>query len=405
MIRTLSILLIIVLPLMVFSQNEAKTNENKFLFGFNGGLNISKINSDTLELTNGYKPYVGVFAKYRVSDKVYIKTSVSYSIKGSTSLQPDVKIKNEYVDFNLMPQYQIFDDFYLQAGLSYSSLLSSKYITRNGKTKGSKQSQKIYDYNSELNLTAGLEFRLHDNMTFELNYAIPLEENNTSNFQLGVNISLFNRINDDQNYGRIKRKQSRKQIAQLKESVLLVRLKTSTNSINALNKIGDNKKAESIKKKQYATNKHIVKAFRENFDFCEVKFFYDNNSQNIYDNKFNNIFLNDSLQNDSSILIDKNKAIFIAEFGKLDQDTMNYFSHNTYENRDNNGLQEVHNYYSVSSEASFHALRIMDHNFIQLNKPFPYYVKVTHPIIIKWTFKETVVEMNENLNNYYFLHK
>ena len=405
MIRILSFI-ILFFPLIVFSQaqTEDELNQNKFFLGANAGFNASRFINDSLDLTNGYRPYIGLYAKYRIIENLYLKSSVSYSVKGSTSLKPDVKIKNRYIDVNFMPQYQVFDGFYLLAGVSYSNILSPQYITRDGSSSNGLDYKNINGYESEFNLLAGLEFRLHENVTFEFNYTIPLKENNTSSFQLGINILLYNRHSDKTNFGEIRRIKSNQQILQMKNSVLLVRLKTSANTIAALRKIGDEDEANEVMKKQIIENKLIIKEFKENFDFCNVRFFYNNRSRDIKKNKFDNVFLDDSLQIDNSIKINT-ESVFIAEFGNLEQDTAKHFSDYSYERNDEGIIEEVENYYSPGIDFSFYALRIMDDNFVQLSRPFPYYVKVGHSISLKWNHKRAIINMNSSLNNYYEFNK
>ena len=66
---------------------------------------------------------------------------------------------------------------------------------------------------------------------------------------------------------------AKKQINQLKDGALLVRLKTKKNTISALRKIGKSKLADEIEKKQSEYNLNIITAFKTNFDFCPTYFF------------------------------------------------------------------------------------------------------------------------------------
>ncbi|PIX32598.1 MAG: hypothetical protein COZ21_12805 [Bacteroidetes bacterium CG_4_10_14_3_um_filter_31_20] len=178
-----------------------------------------------------------------------------------------------------------------------------------------------------------------------------------------------------ESYRKIKKRKSKEQIQQLKNGILLIRLKTSENKINALIEMGKIEKANKIKTKQYIENKAILATFKNRFKFCKTAFFYSNKSKYIQENKFSNIFLNDSLLIDSTIVIDSKKPIFIAEFGTLEPDTMIYFSHYSYEPNSDFSVKKTEHYYSSSSNIDIYALIIKDQNFIQLNKPFPYYTR------------------------------
>src|SRR5205085_11075623 len=60
----------------------------------------------------------------------------------------------------------------------------------------------------------------------------------------------------------------KEQIIKLKNGVLLVRLNSKKNSIDALIKNGQTEKAEQIRTNQAKYNKQVIKAFRINFTFC-----------------------------------------------------------------------------------------------------------------------------------------
>ncbi|MDZ7740369.1 MAG: hypothetical protein U5Q03_01055 [Bacteroidota bacterium] len=77
----------------------------------------------------------------------------------------------------------------------------------------------------------------------------------------------------------------------LKEGVLLVRLKTSANTIAALRKAGHQEKASQRVEQQYIENLKIMQAFRKHYDFCRVEFFYSNKSSQLAQGELENIFL------------------------------------------------------------------------------------------------------------------
>jgi hypothetical protein len=190
------------------------------------------------------------------------------------------------------------------------------------------------------------------------------------------------------------------QINQLKGGVLLVRLQTKKNSLEALRKHGNYEKANLIEKKQAAYNLSIVKAFRTNFDFCPTYFFFSDYSTNVIDDQIDKVvFLNDSLFADTTIKFN-NKAIFTAEFGTIEQDTAKYLSHYSYEPNANMSLKRVSNYYG-GSNMGFGALIIKSDKFIQLSNPFPYYVRTFDSLPIEKSAKKVVSLMNIKLSEFY----
>ena len=192
----------------------------------------------------------------------------------------------------------------------------------------------------------------------------------------------------------------KEQIKQLKDGVLLVRLQTKENSITALIKINQDELAAKIRVKQLNKNKKIVSAFRDNFTFCPAYFFFSNYSDNILSKQINEIiFLNDSLQPDSSIKLTSRKFL-TAEFGLIKQDTAKYFSNYYYYSGDI-GIERRSAYYG-EPDMRFEVLKIMSDQLVQLIRPFPYYVRTFSALpIIKRKLSKVVMRMNKKLFRYY----
>lgn len=186
------------------------------------------------------------------------------------------------------------------------------------------------------------------------------------------------------------------QILELKNSILLVRLKTGKNTIEAMLKAGQNQMAENRQKQIDSENKRIVNAFRAEFDFCPVYFFYSDDSKFVAEHSFDRVtFLNDSLQPDKNIKI-ATKKFYTAEFGNVSSDTTGYYSHSTYEPNGNFSQGPVYVYYGGGTTDA-KGLIIKDDMFYQLRRPFPFFVK--NPFFRKKQKTEifTVKEMNKRL--------
>ncbi len=191
------------------------------------------------------------------------------------------------------------------------------------------------------------------------------------------------------------------QIKDLKEGVLFVRLQTRQKSIDAMRKAGQNELADKKQAEQLELNKCIISAFRKEFVFCKVYFFYSDDSKNILDKNFTQIvFVNDSAIRDENIKIETPNKFFIAEFGTSSQDTASYYSHTAYEPDGNFSSGPVQVYYGGSNTGA-HGLKIMSDSFVQLRKPFPYFVK--SPFFKRKSFipATTVEKMNLNLFKFY----
>jgi hypothetical protein len=80
------------------------------------------------------------------------------------------------------------------------------------------------------------------------------------------------------------------------------------------------------------------------------------------------------LQIDRSIRVDTTKNFFIAEFGHLEQ----RIEKTTVEDE-----TEKYSNATLRPGASFYALRMLDSDFVQLERPFPYYKKISNKSLEK----------------------
>jgi hypothetical protein len=374
--QTISIVILLVNSLCAYSQKSDTLKTYGDFYGISAGFNYCKFRNDSIDFDFDAKPVIGFFGKRMLNKNINVKISVLYSVKGSTSNSPYIKLENRYIDLNLMSQLKITNDFYLQGGISYSNILSSKQIIQDGsKWNGVRKINYNNGFNSEINLVSGIEFKLHKRLSLEFNYFIPCSKNNNQNFQLTLNFFVNTHEQKTVSIRRTNRDLSKSQICQLKEGTLLVRLKTAENKISVLPDEDKIKKSDTIKYLQDAENKKIIAAFKKKFTFCNVAFFYSNYSEKIMERKFNKVFLNENLEIDNSIFIDTTKSIFTAEFGALTKDSIKYFSHYGYEPNKPWNTKQMNIIYTSYFGTDMLALFVMNDKFCQLQKPFPYFSK------------------------------
>ncbi len=402
--KSIQVLVLIILPLISISQ------EQKFLFGADVGLNFAKFNNDSLSFRSKMQPMIGVFGNYKFSNNFFINLSSDYSIRSSFSHKPYLQVVNQYVDAGIKLQYEFYKSIYVNAGTMYSFLFDSKATYNNdGSAKFA-----IDNYSDEISVVLGMGIRLSRSVNFEFNYFVPTSKNIKTNFQLGIVIEFNNKkIPKPKTYNQIVNEAAIRQIKDLKQGVLLVRLHRNKKSIDAMRRVGKTKKAEKEELKKLLINESIVEGFKRNFDFCDFQFFYAENTEKVKNKDLKNIFLNDLLKVDSLINIDTTKPIFIAEFNFLDEDTAKYFSEITYRQDKNGKMTAIENYYA-SSSMSFQDLVIKNSNFIQLQRPFPYCTRGPN-FIRKGTsdgqeikikgdknpYSRRIFKMNNNLHRFY----
>ncbi len=396
--------LLLTMPILAKAQ-EIYTNDI-FIFGVSAGMNSSTFHHKDFKFSSGAMLSAGAFNLMKLDETFSLKNSVMFAPKRSALLEPFHKVNNYYLDFIVMPKVKLFDGLDFQAGMIYSAYIASTV----SKADGTRVGKGSYDPSSELNLMTGFELRLQKHLNMEINYQIPLIKENTSSFQFTLNYILNKDANPEKSKKRIARELSVKQIQELKGGTLLVRLKTAENTIAALEQAGYAEEANERKAFRENKNREIMAAFRENYYFSKIAFFYSSESVKVKERQFEGIFLNDQMQYDPSITIDTAGAIFIGEFDVIESDTAKYESYKYF---DTNKKRMETAYYGTPSNYSFSSLVIRDHNFIQLRDPFPYFTSASSErqkgslenkvdAAIKWTVAGAVIRMNARLHRFHY---
>ncbi|MCW3084381.1 MAG: hypothetical protein JWP12_1747 [Bacteroidetes bacterium] len=163
------------------------------------------------------------------------------------------------------------------------------------------------------------------------------------------------------------RETAQSQIVELKTGVLLVRLKTSENYINTLLRQGDKKGAEEARLQQEKENKEIVAAFRDNFTFCKVYFFYSRYSDKIKAGKVKGYIMNANFEKDT---LYNGTDYLIGDFGE-------------------------------SETTKLQGFIMKNKNSEQLKSPFPFLIKLNRNGVIERSKPEIVQALNKELFSFY----
>lgn len=175
------------------------------------------------------------------------------------------------------------------------------------------------------------------------------------------------------------------QVKNLKNGVLLVRLRTSDIAIRNLKQSGNEKMAATVQRQQDAANQLLVHAFESQFTFCPIYYFYSSETGQVKNGKTKGYFLNNKLQPDPNLAL-PDTNFFVAELTELEQFRT-----------DPDSPQE-----SVNAEVTFKALVVRDYKFHQLAKPFPYFIKASSNFPPrKRSEAEMVNLLNARLMTYY----
>ena len=156
---------------------------------------------------------------------------------------------------------------------------------------------------------------------------------------------------------------ARAEILMLEKGALLVRLKTSELQIEALKKAGKEKEAEELKTSQESENKAIVEAFKTNFTFCPVYFFYSSHSNEIKSGNYIGLFN----ANYKPVYAVNSNNYLVGEYDESDERTQ------------------------------LHAFYIEDKNYDHLRSPFPFYIKQNEALVSSRSNDEVVKLLDKKL--------
>jgi len=155
-------------------------------------------------------------------------------------------------------------------------------------------------------------------------------------------------------------------IEQLRDGVLLVQLDSKYGEIYVLQKYLKQQEANALKKEQGLRNKEVCLAFKEEFDFSEVYFYYKFHNEQLLSGDYEEVvFYNDKLEIDYDFDLTA-QPFYIAAFEDIDRT----------------------------------GLHIYDNKLQPLKKPFPLKEKEYRFIFIKQDAFEIVNSWNEKLHNY-----
>ncbi len=147
----------------------------------------------------------------------------------------------------------------------------------------------------------------------------------------------------------------------LKSGALLVRLKTFSKTISELEKHGYTATARKKEEQVRNSNLALIKAFRKNYSFSKLYFFYATDSDSIRNGSTSGIFLDDQLNKDESIQMTAS-FFMIADIGQAELPS-----------------KAVKEGYHHNDDMLNRVIVFSNQDFVQMASPFPYYQKASWP--------------------------
>ena len=164
------------------------------------------------------------------------------------------------------------------------------------------------------------------------------------------------------NFNKLKDDVAKAQIISLKKGALLVRLKTNNKAIAQLKKTGNIDLATQVERETALKNKISMFSYLQEFDFCPVYFFYSDVSDSVKHHSLSGIFVDTTLQVNSSIVCNATYYLIADNFSPIYNSSLGFVSKNKTHTAVENG--------TATREV---AIAIKNSHFIQVHKPFPYF--------------------------------
>ncbi len=185
------------------------------------------------------------------------------------------------------------------------------------------------------------------------------------------------------------------QIIRMKQSIMLVRLSDKAPVIKALEEKGMEQRAKAVKARQDAVNKEIISSF-SGFDFCEVYFFYSHDSENLQQGKFNKVTLYSGYELIAKeVELDSN--FFVTDFGMLRNEKE---LKTETKQKEKSRISKQKKYKGSDVNTMIKCMYLRDHNFKQLDAPFPYYVRFHPTPIQNLSYRQVIDKMNKQLTKF-----
>ena len=173
------------------------------------------------------------------------------------------------------------------------------------------------------------------------------------------------------------RKRANESIVQLKTGALLVQLQSKQISIDAYIEKGYESIAEEIAQEQKEGNIRIIQAFKESFHFCEVYFFLSDQVAEVKEKRWDKVnFINADYKEDPGIILEE--SFYMVAVYSSTADTV------------------------YKSLLSFSAIIMKDDSFVELTKPFPYYLKMPENILSLKKLKKKIYNYDKKLRSFYY---
>lgn len=314
---------------------HAQFSDERKSFGMRLGGNYTLNGTQHSSLSGAASPILGVFFGQKLTETFSFKGELAYAATRYRQTQSDTRYNCDFLDANLFVNlypYRESKDFSFILGIKPSYLIdfsTEEFIT------GSYQ--RVSDPNNMnekgdvgISAIAGISVALSPIVEVELTYNPSFNDKNSYTRVQGrpgtIEFGLrFNAVNIKNQFSK-GIEETKARVANYHKGVLLVMLSTPNEAeIKTLESQKRFSEIVLIKNELALRNNKIVNAFRENFTFCPVYYYYDTNAYKVMRHELHGILLDKQLLPNESITLPDSQQYFIASFC---EDNSNYTGRN-----------------------------------------------------------------------------
>ena len=359
------------------------------------GVQSSRFKSDSLEADPIAALSVGFRTTAKLTDLYFLRATGRFSTRGYNTRTLNGRLRNRYVDAEINVLRELLPGLRAEVGLAAHFLFQSSFRYNSPVFGFQEVNTTPKNWSTFADGLIGLEIRLEEKLALGIRYYPAVSQRQGPGLLAQMAVSL-----DDTWSSGIKaaeREEAYQNILDLKNGVLLVRLKRLDKSVNALIRMGEPLKAEEFGRKIAAQNRDLMRAFEQEFNFCPVYFFYSESSDSIRKSNYSVLFD----QRGEPVELPSNfPNVFIADTGPLQADTSTHFYDYELVSDGNFSRKRIKRVYAGQA-MGFGAICIKDQQFVNLKNPFPYYVKTYGNYVFLRKPSKIVWLLNQKLFDYY----
>ncbi len=180
--------IILLFPWFLFAQSPFQPG---YHFGIHGGLNASTIHSDTLSVGTAFYPFIGGNFTQEFTPHFNFLGGLQYSYRGSSNQSTHYfKLRNSYLDIQLLFQFGFWDVFKFEVGGQYAIMLSSKYIYLSKDQASGESDLNTTGFKNKIEPMIGLHLKMIESVDLGVRYSIPYSSLGYSNLQWVLSFNL-----------------------------------------------------------------------------------------------------------------------------------------------------------------------------------------------------------------------